>query len=68
MAVTNFINVASLTYTGKEAQEIFSKRVYGIDMSSYGITFMDNVKGKQKIYNGEVGDLWQAYTCPFTPS
>lgn len=68
MAVTNFINVASLTYTGKEAQEIFSKRVYGIDMASYGITFMDNVKGKQKIYNGEVGDLWQAYTCPFTPS
>lgn len=68
MAVTNFINVASLTYTGKEAQEIFSKRVYGIDMASYGITFMDNVKGKQKIYNGEVGDLWQEYTCPFTPS
>lgn len=68
MAVTNFINVASLTYTGKEAQEIFSKRVYDIDMASYGITFMDNVKGKQKIYNGEVGDLWQAYTCPFTPS
>lgn len=66
--ITNFINVADLTYCGKEAQEIFSKQVYNLDLRSYGITLMDNVKGKQKIYNGEIGDVWQEYTCPFTPS
>lgn len=66
--ITNFINVADLTYCGKEAQEIFSKQVYNLDLRSYGITLMDNVKGKQKIYTGEIGDAWQAYTCPFTPS
>ena len=66
--ITNFINVADLTYCGKEAQEIFSKQVYNLDLRSYGITLMDNVKGKQKIYTGEIGDAWQEYTCPFTPS
>lgn len=64
--MADFINVASLNYCGKEAQEIFSKQVYNLDMGTYGITFMDNVKGKQKIYTGEVGDVWQAYTCPFS--
>lgn len=63
----NFIDLSNLTYCGKEAQEIFSKEIYNLDLRDYGITLMDNVKGKQKIYNGEVGSLWQAYTCPFTP-
>lgn len=62
-----FINVDNLTYCGKEGKEIFSKNVYSLDLSSYGITMMDNVKGKQKIYEGTVGDVWQEYTCPFTP-
>ena len=66
--MANFVNVASLTYCGKEAQEIFSKSVYNLPLAGYGITLMDNVKGKQKIYDGKSGDLWQAYTCPFTPS
>jgi hypothetical protein len=28
---------------------------------------MDGVKGKMKMYTGEIGDAWQLYTCPFTP-
>lgn len=65
---SNFINVSGLTYSGKEAQEIFSKDIYDIDLRQYGITFMDSVKGKVKLYNGEIGDAWQVYTCPFTPA
>ena len=56
-----------MTYCGKEAQEIFSKDIYDIDLRQYGITFMDGVKGKMKMYTGEIGDAWQLYTCPFTP-
>ena len=66
--MANFIDLTGLTYCGKEAQEIFSKDIYDIDLRQYGITFMDGVKGKQKIYNGEIGDAWQLYTCPFTPA
>ena len=66
--MANFINVSGLTYAGKEAQEIFSKDIYDIDLRQYGITFMDGVKGKVKLYNGEIGDAWQVYTCPFTPA
>lgn len=65
---SNFINVSGLVYAGKEAQEIFSKDIYDIDLRQYGITFMDGVKGKVKLYNGEIGDAWQVYTCPFTPA
>lgn len=66
--MANFIDLSGLTYCGREAQEIFSKDIYDIDLRQYGITFMDNVKGKVKIYTGEIGDAWQAYTCPFTPA
>ena len=66
--MANFINISGLTYSGKEAQEIFSKDIYDIDLRQYGITFMDGVKGKVKLYNGEIGDAWQVYTCPFTPA
>ena len=65
--MANFIDLTGLTYCGKEAQEIFSKDLYNIDLRQYGITFMDGVKGKMKIYTGEIGDAWQLYTCPFTP-
>ena len=65
--MSNFINVSVITYCGKEAQEIFSKDIYDIDLRQYGITFMDGVKGKQKMYTGEIGDAWQLYSCPFTP-
>ena len=66
--MANFINVSGLTYCGKEAQEIFSKDIYDIDLRQYGVTFMDGVKGRTKLFNGEIGDAWQLYTCPFTPS
>lgn len=66
--MANFLQVDNINYSGKEAQEIFSKQVYATDIRNIGITLMDNVKGKQKIYTGEIGDVWQAYTCPFTPS
>lgn len=48
--MSNFIDLTGLTYCGKEAQEIFSKDIYDIDLRQYGITFMDGVKGKMKIY------------------
>ena len=66
--MANFIDLSNLTYCGKEAQEIFSKDIYDIDLRQYGISFMDGVKGKMKIYTGEIGDAWQLYTCPFTPA
>ena len=66
--MANFINVSGITYCGKEAQEIFSKDIYDIDLRQYGITFMDGVKGKMKMYTGEIGDAYQLYTCPFTPA
>lgn len=67
MEINGFINASGLTYCGKEAREIFSKEIYNLDLFGYGIRLMDGVKGKMKIYNGEVGDLWQEYSCPFTP-
>ena len=66
--MANFINVSGLTYCGEEYRNIFSKDIYDIDLRQYGITFMDGVKGKMKMYTGEIGDVWQAYTCPFTPA
>lgn len=66
--MANFIDLSNITYCGKEAQEIFSKDIYDIDLRQYGITFMDGVKGKMKLYTGEIGDAWQLYTCPFTPA
>ena len=65
--MANFIDVSSLTYSGKEAQEIFAKDIYDIDLRNYGVTYMDGVKGKTKIYSGDMGEAWQEYTCPFSP-
>lgn len=66
--MASFINVSGLTYSGKEIQKIFSEDVYNLDLRSYGITLMDGIKGKTKIYNGEIGDMLMPYTCPFTPN
>ena len=67
MAKQGFLDVENITYCGEEAQQIFSKDIYDIDLRQYGITFMDGIKGKMKLYNGEMGTVWQPYTCPFTP-
>lgn len=68
MALGSFIKVDDINYCGKEAQEIFSKDLYQIDLLTFGVTFMDGVKGTTKLYSGEIGDVWQAYTCPFSPN
>lgn len=65
--MANFIDVSGLTYCGEEYRNIFAKDIYDIDLRQYGITFMDGIKGKMKMYTGEIGDVWQAYSCPFTP-
>lgn len=67
MAITGFIDVENLTYCGQEAGEIFSKDIYDLPLYEF-ITLMDNVKGKKKLYSGEIGDVWQPYTCMFDPS
>ncbi len=66
--IANFIDLDNLTYCGKEAQDIFAQDIYDIDLRQYGITFMDGVKGKMKMYSGAIGDAFQLYTCPFTPA
>lgn len=67
MAKTDFIDLGNISYCGKEAQDIFSKDIYNIDLRQYGITMMEGVKGKMKMYSGEIGDAYQLYTCPFSP-
>lgn len=65
--MANFIDVSNITYCGKEAQEIFAKDVYALELRNYGITLMDNVKGKTKLYSADMDSVWQEYTCPFSP-
>ena len=67
LAQTNYIDDRGLNYCGTEAQEIFAKDIYNIDLRQYGITFIDGLKGKRKIYMGNPDAAWQAYSCPFTP-
>ena len=66
--MANFTDFSNITYCGKEAQDIMSRDIYSMDLRNAGVTFMDGVKGKMKIYSGEIGDAWQLYTCPFTPA
>lgn len=65
--MANFINVSGITYAGKEFQEIYSRDLYNLDLRNYGITMRDGVKSKVKLYTGEIGDILQLYSCPFTP-
>lgn len=66
--MANYIDVSNITYAGKEYQEIYSRDLYSLDLRNYGITLLDGVKGKQKIYKGEIGDVTQLYSCPFSPA
>lgn len=65
--MSNFVDMTGLTYTGKEAQEIMVKDLYASDLKGYGIRYMSGVKGKQKLMTGEVSELFQEYSCDFTP-
>lgn len=66
--MANFAELGNINYCGKEAQEIFVKDLYQSDLKGYGIRYMSGVKGKTQLMSGEIGDLFQAYSCPFTPS
>ena len=68
MAITNFVAPENIVYKGKEANEILSKPIYESDLYSYGITYRPGVKGKEQLIMGEISDLFQAYTCAFTPN
>ena len=65
--MANFIDVENISYCGKEYQDILSRDLYSLDLRNYGVTLLDGVKGKTKIYSGEIGDVFQLYSCPFTP-
>lgn len=66
--MANFAELGNINYCGKDAQEIFVKDLYESDLKGYGIRYMSGVKGRTQLMSGEVGDLFQAYSCPFTPS
>ena len=66
--MASFIDVENLTYCGKEASDIMSMDVYSLNLRDVGVTYMDGVKGKTKLHTGELGDLWQSYTCAFEPN
>ena len=68
MAITNFVAPENIAYKGKEANEIMSKPVYESDLYGYGITYRPGVKGKEQLIVGEVSDLFQTYTCAFSPN
>lgn len=68
MAIQNFVSPENIVYKGKEAQEIMAKPIYESDLYSYGITYLPDVKGKQQLVMGEVSELFQPYTCAFSPS
>lgn len=68
MAITNFVSPENIAYKGKEANEIMSKPIYESDLYSYGVTYRPGVKGKEQLVVGEVNDLFQTYTCAFSPS
>lgn len=64
---TNYIDRSGLSYCGTEANKIFSQDVYSLDIRNIGITMIDGVKAKRKIYLGKFDELWKNYTCEFNP-
>ena len=68
MAISSFVAPENIAYKGKEANEIMSKPVYESDLYGYGITYRPGVKGKEQLIVGEVSDLFQTYTCAFSPN
>ena len=66
--MADFVKVQNLTYEGEYAKEIFIKNLYESKLKNYGITYMPGVKSKTQLVSGEVSDLFQKFTCPFSPS
>lgn len=67
MVQTNYIDSSGLTYCGTEAQTIYSKDIYSLDLRRAGVTYIDGVKGRRKIYMGKWDNAWQKYSCNFSP-
>lgn len=66
--MSNFVNVTNLTYEGEYAKEIFIKNLYESNLKNFGITYMPGVKGKQQLVSGDVSEVFQKFTCPFSAS
>ena len=66
--MANFVKCDNLTYNGKEANEVMSKPIYESDLYGYGITYRPGVKVKEKLVMGDVNEIFQAYSCAFTPN
>lgn len=49
-------------------QRDFIKNLYESKLKNFGITYMPGVKGKQQLVSGDVSDLFQKFTCPFSAS
>lgn len=64
--MANLVNVSNLTYEGEYAKEIFVKNLYESKLKTFGITYMPGVKSKQQLVSGDVKNLFQAFTCPFS--
>ena len=59
--------IKNITYCGDTAKEIFVKNLYESDLRGYGIRYLSGVKGKKQLMSGEISEMFQAYSCPFTP-
>ena len=66
--MANFVDVQNLTYEGDYANQIFIKNLYQSKLKSFGITYMPGVKGNLPLVSGNVSDLFQKFTCPFSAS
>lgn len=66
--MADFVNTDNLTYEGEYAKEIFVKSLYDSKLKTYGITYMPNVKSKVQLVSGTVDNLFQKFTCPFSPN
>lgn len=66
--MANVTNVENLTYSGEYAKEIFIKNLYESKLKGFGITYLPGVKNRQQLVTGNVDNMFQAYTCPFSPA
>ena len=56
----------NVNYCGKEASEIWSKQLAVLPiLAQRAVNIMLNVKGKQKVYTGEVQSYFRQYQCLF---
>lgn len=67
MAISSFVAPENIKYVGKQANEIMARPIYESDLYGYGISYRPGVKGKQQLMMGEVDELFQAYSCAFSP-